>query len=123
MKAYNRKEREKVYRTMRRVFKNPTPENIEAEFKRVNRVEEEDYEDRLQSIQKCFGVNGGTGFCAVLEFFYESYLRYFPELVIEIPPYEQRYHADPRWWFKRGDYKPRIEILDRIISKMEGKKR
>ena len=108
--TYNRRERERIYRSLRRICKNPYDSAvITAEVKKAGIPIIR--QARVIRLLKMV-LSAGTGYCSILLKLYDLYLtnRNLPELMKQKPA--NRF----AWWWSPGDYESRVRALNRVLK-------
>lgn len=128
--TYNKKEREKIYRSMRRIFRNFSLDTMMAEYDKFDQTPNTSIKrfKREKTLEYCKEYTKlGTGFCGLLRYVYQvpspnaqpvSIEKFLPELWQARPVV----YYSTFWWFHSKDHGRRADILTEIIRKIENKK-
>ena len=109
----NKKQREKVYRSLRRILKNPTREVVKKEF---DKFRKNDSCKRIEIAEVVMLFSDGSGFCGVLWRLHR--INNIASLLSELWSKKPARMYDNLWWWKPGNNKVRIKVLDSIINEM-----
>lgn len=113
IKHLNKREKERIYRSLRRIFKSPYDMDViyaEVERAGIAKCNQARVRNNLKSV-----LSNGTGYCSVLHKLFDLDLvsSTLPELMKQKP-------ADRfAWWWSPGDNESRVRALNRVLNKFK----